>query len=104
MNQVLPKVGTSLGLWWPRQLNQKRLERLSLEEVSKPRVQFTPTGLRSNQLGHILAPPAYVNLKEQEIHNLVWITECILQQKKDEIGKFVLVFSQHAPWRLNKKM
>ena len=98
MNQVLSKVGTSLGLWRPRQLNQKRLGRLSLEEVSKHRRQFPPTGLRSNQLGHILAPPSYVNFKEQEIRNLVWVTECILQQQKDEIGKFVPVFSQHAQW------
>ena len=36
MNQVLPKVGTSSGLRRPRQLNQKQLGRLSLEEVSKP--------------------------------------------------------------------
>uniref|UniRef100_A0A7S2MWE5 V-type proton ATPase subunit n=1 Tax=Helicotheca tamesis TaxID=374047 RepID=A0A7S2MWE5_9STRA len=42
---------------------------------------------------------AYVKLKEQEIRNLVWISECILQQQKDEINKFVPVFSQHAPWR-----
>ena len=63
MNQVLPKVGTSLGLRRPRQLNHKQLGRLSLEEVSKPRRQFPPTGLRSNQLGHLLAPPAYVKLK-----------------------------------------
>lgn len=46
---------------------------------------------------------AYVKLKEQEIRNLVWITECILQQQKDEIGKFVQVFSQHTPWRENKR-
>merc|ERR1712232_1077795 len=45
---------------------------------------------------------AYVKLKEQEIRNLVWISECILQQQKDEINKFVPVFSQHAPWRLKK--
>mmetsp|Transcript_20150 Transcript_20150/g.29471 ORF Transcript_20150/g.29471 Transcript_20150/m.29471 type:complete len:388 (+) Transcript_20150:100-1263(+) len=42
---------------------------------------------------------AYVKLKEQEIRNLVWITECILQAQKDEINKFVPVFSHHAPWR-----
>ena len=63
MSQVLPKVGTSLGLRRPRQLNQKQLGHLSLEELSKPRGQFSPTGLRSNQLGHLLAPPAYVKLK-----------------------------------------
>ena len=97
MNQVLPKVGTSLGLQPTRQLNQKRLGRLSLEEVSKPRRQFPPIGLRYNQLGNLLAPPAYVNLKEQEIRNIVWIKECILQHQRDEIGKFVPVFSQHSP-------
>ena len=104
MNQVIPKVGTYLGLRRPCQLNQKRLGRLSLEEVSKPRGQFPPTGLRSNHLGYLLAPPAYVKLKEQDIRNLFWITECILQQQKDEIGNFVPVFRQHAPWRLKKKM
>jgi len=46
---------------------------------------------------------AYVKLKEQEIRNLVWISECILQQQKDEIDKFVPVFSFHSPWRDGKK-
>lgn len=46
---------------------------------------------------------AYVKLKEQEIRNLVWISECILQQQKDEINKFVPVFSFHSPWREGKK-
>ncbi|KAL7570145.1 hypothetical protein ACA910_019984 [Epithemia clementina (nom. ined.)] len=46
---------------------------------------------------------AYVKLKEQEIRNLVWISECILQQQKDEINKFVPVFSHHCPWRGGKK-
>jgi len=46
---------------------------------------------------------AYVKLKEQEIRNLVWITECVLQQQKDEIEKFVPVFSFHAPWRGGKR-
>jgi len=48
---------------------------------------------------HFASFYAYVKLKEQEIRNLVWISECILQQQKDEINKFVPVFSQHAPWR-----
>lgn len=46
---------------------------------------------------------AYVKLKEQEIRNLVWISECILQQQKDEISKFVPVFSFHSPWREKKR-
>jgi V-type H+-transporting ATPase subunit d len=46
---------------------------------------------------------AYVKLKEQEIRNMVWISECILQQQKDEINKFVPVFSFHAPWREAKR-
>jgi len=51
---------------------------------------------------HFASFYAYVKLKEQEIRNLVWISECILQQQKDEINKFVPVFSQHAPWRVKK--
>lgn len=42
---------------------------------------------------------AYVKLKEQEIRNLVWVSECILQQQKEEINKFVPVFSKDSPWR-----
>jgi len=45
---------------------------------------------------------AYVKLKEQEIRNLVWISECIIQQQRNEINKFVPVFSFHAPWRVKK--
>lgn len=37
---------------------------------------------------------AYVKLKEQEIRNMVWIAECILQRRKDQIGKYVPIFSK----------
>jgi V-type H+-transporting ATPase subunit d len=42
---------------------------------------------------------AFFKLKEQEIRNLVWISECILQRKKDQINKFIPVFSSAAEWR-----
>lgn len=47
---------------------------------------------------------AYVKLKQQEIRNLVWIAECILQGQKDEINKFVPIFSDSSPWRLAGKL
>mmetsp|Transcript_24266 Transcript_24266/g.50598 ORF Transcript_24266/g.50598 Transcript_24266/m.50598 type:complete len:387 (+) Transcript_24266:46-1206(+) len=43
---------------------------------------------------------AYVKLKEQEIRNLVWITECVMQKQKDSINNFIPIFSPHAPWRV----
>lgn len=42
---------------------------------------------------------AYVKLKEQEIRNLVWISECILQRRKDQISNFIPVFSSTSEWR-----
>jgi len=43
---------------------------------------------------------AYTKLKEQEIRNMVWIAECVLQNQKESINAFVPIFSQHAPWRV----
>lgn len=42
---------------------------------------------------------AYVKLKEQEIRNLVWISECLLQRRKDQINSFVPIFSSNSEWR-----
>lgn len=42
---------------------------------------------------------AYVKLKEQEVRNLVWISECIVQHRRDRINKFIPIFSSTAPWR-----
>lgn len=42
---------------------------------------------------------AYVKLKEQEIRNLVWIAECLLQRRKDQINNFVPIFSSASEWR-----
>lgn len=42
---------------------------------------------------------AFVKLKEQEIRNLVWISECILQRRKDQIGHFIPIFSSVSEWR-----
>ena len=36
---------------------------------------------------------AYVKLKEQEIRNLVWIAECILQRRKDQIGELISILN-----------
>ncbi|TDH67008.1 hypothetical protein CCR75_006323 [Bremia lactucae] len=42
---------------------------------------------------------AYVKLKEQEVRNLVWVSECIVQNQRDAINNFIPIFSDNAPWR-----
>lgn len=38
---------------------------------------------------------SYVKLKEQEIRNLVWVCECILQRRKDQISNYVGIFKRN---------
>lgn len=42
---------------------------------------------------------SYVRLKEQEIRNLVWICECIVQRQKSRMTQhFIPIFSRDSPW------
>lgn len=44
---------------------------------------------------------SYLRLREQEIRNIVWICECIIQRQKKRIDDhFVPIFSKDAPYRM----
>jgi V-type H+-transporting ATPase subunit d len=46
---------------------------------------------------------AYVRLKEQEIRNLVWCCETIIQKQKSKMGQhYIPIFSRNSPWRTSK--
>lgn len=67
------------------------------DEFYKREVQMYELAFE-NQM-HFGCVYAYVKLKEQEIRNLVWISECILQRRKDQISNFIPVFSRGSDWR-----
>lgn len=64
------------------------------DEFYKHEVQLYELAFESQM--HFGVFYAYVKLKEQEIRNLVWIGECILQRRKDQISKYVPIFSKSA--------
>lgn len=45
---------------------------------------------------------AYFKLKEQEVRNLVWIAECLLQKRKDQIMNYIPIFSSQSDWRCDQ--
>jgi V-type H+-transporting ATPase subunit d len=67
------------------------------DEFYKREVQMYELAFE-NQM-HFGCVYAYVKLKEQEIRNLVWISECILQRRKDQISNFIPVLSRGSDWR-----
>ena len=42
---------------------------------------------------------AYVKLREQEARNLEWICECVVQNRQDEINKYIKIFSTERKTR-----
>ena len=51
---------------------------------------------------HLACYYGYVHLKLQEIRNLVWICECIVQKQRSKIEKYIPIFSPNAAWRHGK--
>lgn len=48
---------------------------------------------------HMAVFYAYVKLKEQEIRNLEWISECIIQDRRDKVEKIIGIFEENRRTR-----
>lgn len=97
MSQAMERIGGQYADIWG--VHQNEIVDKSIDDAFFEREVALLELAFENQM-HFGCFYAYVKLKEQEIRNLVWISECIVQQQKDEINKFVPVFSLHSPWRL----
>lgn len=94
---ALEKVGGVYQQIWSVHQNEAISEKSIDDAFFEREVQMLELAFE-NQM-HFGCFYAFIKLKEQEIRNLVWISECIVQQQKDEINKFVPCFSAQAPWR-----
>lgn len=55
--------------------------------------------LAFEQQSHLAVFYAYIKLREQEVRNVVWISECILQRMKSEVENYIPIFSSQSSWR-----
>ena len=51
---------------------------------------------------HLACYYCYCHLKLQEIRNITWICECIVQKQRGKIEKYIPIFSSNAAWRHGK--
>lgn len=100
LGSALDKVGGVYAQIWAVHQNEAINDKSIDDAFFEREVQLLELAFEGQM--HLGCFYAYVKLKEQEIRNLVWISECIVQQQKDEINKFVPLFSLNAPWRVGR--
>ncbi len=80
-----------------RYLNSKAEDFSIDDEFFKHEVMLYETSFDSQM--NLAIFMSYFKLKEQEIRNLVWISECIIQRRKDKISNYISIFSSTSEWR-----